>query len=69
MYFRKDVVIIISVVLLTLFVGVYCAGIELGRNQVGELLCYKQQYDFCEVKSISTTTYKIKDSFIKRKEN
>ena len=65
MYFRKDVLIVISVVLLTLFVGVFCAGIELGRNQVGNRLCSKHQYDFCEVKSISTTSYKIKDSFIK----
>ena len=65
MRLRKDMLIILLFIMLTLFAGVYCAGIEFGRNQVGDILCSKQNYDFCEVKSVTTTTYKIKGSFIK----
>ena len=64
MKFTKDQMFIIVIVLSFIFVVLFCVGIEVGRNQVAERLCSKQQYDFCEIKS-STTVYKIKDSFIK----
>ena len=65
MRLRKDTLIILLFGLLTLLVCAFCAGIEFGRNQTADRLCSKQQYDFCEVKSVTTTTYAIKDSFIK----